>query len=52
LAFNGLEFSLYCQCLLIAALAFPVLDVEIQCKEGETFFEVIILTTSPFVKED
>ena len=33
-----LLFSLYCQYLLIAALALPVLVVLIQCKDGETFF--------------
>ena len=52
LDFKGLEFSLNCQYLLIAALAFPVFVVLIQCKDGETFFEVIILTTSPFLKID
>ena len=44
----GLLSSLYCQYLLIAALALPVLALVIQCKEGESFFDVNILTTSPF----
>ena len=42
-------FSLYCQYFLIADLAFPVLVDESQWSEGETFFEVIILITSPFL---
>ena len=50
--FVGLEFSLYCQCLLIAALAFPVFVLVNQCNDGETFFDVVILTTSPFNKTD
>ena len=48
----GLLFSRYCQYRLIAALAFPVLVLDNQCKEGEAFFEVIILTTSPFLNID
>ena len=42
-------FSLYCQYFLIADLAFPVLVDDSQCNEGETFFEVVILITSPFL---
>ena len=32
----GLEFSLYCQYLLIAALALPVLAELNQCKDGDS----------------
>ena len=46
----GLEFSLYSQYLLIAALALPVLAELNQCKDGDSFFDVIILTTSPFLR--
>ena len=47
-----LRFSvdLSCQYLLIAERAFPVADDESQCKDGEAFFEVSILTRSPFFK--
>ena len=45
-------FSLYCQYLRIEALAFPVLVDDNQCNDGETFFDAIIFTTSPFVKVD
>ena len=43
---------LSCQYLLIAALAFPVLVIGIQCKEGDCFLEVIMFTLSPFLKID
>ena len=51
-SFTGFLFSLYCQYLRIAALAFPVFVLVNQCKDGETFFDVIILTTSPYLKID
>ena len=41
---------LSCQYLRIAALAFPVFVTGIQCKDGDWFLEVIILTLSPFLK--
>ena len=34
----------------IAALALPVFEEVNQCKDGETFLEVIILITSPFIR--
>ena len=48
----SLSRNLPCQCFLIDALAFPVLLDDSQCKDGETFFEVIIFIISPFFNDD
>ena len=45
-----LDINLSCQYLLIEALALPVFEDDNQCKEGETFVEVKILTISPFLR--
>ncbi len=50
--FNCFELSLYSQYLLIAALALPVFVLVSQCNDGETFFDVIIFTTSPLNNTD
>ena len=44
-----LVFSRYCQYFLIAERALPVLVDESQRSDGETFFEVVIFITSPFL---
>ena len=42
--------DLSCQYLLIEDRAFPVVEEESQCSDGDAFFEVSIFTKSPFFK--
>ena len=52
LTFVSFSNNLSCQCFLTDALALPVLLDDNQCKDGDTFLDVIISTISPFFKDD